>query len=227
MHVLLIATPSTRARTRARGTTKRTRRTAPEALLLGADSGSRAAGVLELQQTYGNRAVSLLMRTYDGNGNGNAPSISLHGQTTPSYDGGTSKILNPQVKRAKGCDCPVEEPCLTGTGTLQVTYKVDVTIVMPGVPGGLTACQERRVRAFLRDVLGPHEQDHARRLRSYDGTTRRPLTVKACGRQQLDTDVQSKIQQMHDDEHNQRATDADAKSAAIDPFQRKIDLNCK
>ena len=116
---------------------------------------------------------------------------------------------------------------MTGTGTLQVTYKVDVTIVMPGVPGGLTACQERRVQAFLRDVLRPHEQDHARRLRSYDGTTRRPFTVKACGRQQLDTDVLSKVQQMHDDEHNQRSTDADAKSAAIDPFKRKIDLDCK
>jgi len=225
MHALRSATQRTRARTRATGATKRPRRAAPAALLLGGDSGSRAAGFLDLQQTYGNRAVSLLMRTYDGNGN--APSISLHGQTTPSYDGGISKILNPQVKRAKGCDCPVEDPCMTGTGTLQVTYKVDVTIVMPGVPGGLTACQERRVRAFLRDVLGPHEQDHARRLRSYDGTTRRPFTVKACGRQQLDIDVSSTVQQMHDDEHNQRATDADAKSAAIDPFQRKIDLDCK
>ena len=225
MHALRSAAPRMRARNRGSGTTKRKRRTAPAELLLGGDSGSRTAGFLDLQQTYGNRAVSLLMRAYDGNGN--APSISLHGQTTPSYDGGTSKILNPQVKRAKGCDCPVEEPCMTGTGTLQVTYKVDVTIVMPGVPGGLTDCQERRVRAFLRDVLGPHEQDHARRLRSYDGTTRRPFTVKACGRQQLDTDVLSKVQQMHDDEHNQRATDADAKSAAIDPFQRKIDLDCK
>ncbi len=217
MHALRSAAPRTRARTRGSGTTKRKRQTAPAELLLGGDGGSRAAGFLDLQQTYGNRAVSLLMRTFDGNGN--APSISLHGQTTPSYDGGISKILNPQVKRAKGF--------MTGTGTLQVTYKVDVTIVMPGVPGGLTACQERRVRAFLSNVLGPHEQDHARRLRSYDGTTRRPFTVKARGRQQLDTDVQSKIQQMHDDEHNQRATDADAKSAAIDPFQKKIDLNCK
>jgi len=225
MHALRSAAPRMRARTRGSGTTKRKRRTAPAELLLGGDSGSRTAGFLDLQQTYGNRAVSLLMRTYDGNGNG--PNISLHGQTTPSYDGGTSKILNPQVKRARGCDCPVEEPCMTGTGTLQVTYKVDVTIVMPGVPGGLTACQERRVRTFLTDVLGPHEQDHARRLRSYDGTTRRPFTVTACGRQQLDTDVQGKVQQMHDDEHNQRATDADAKSAAIDPFQRKIDLDCK
>jgi len=224
MHAFRSAAPRTRARGRGSGTTKGKRRTAPAELLLGGDGGSRAAGFLDLQQTYGNRAVSLLMKTYDGNGN--APNISLHGQTTPSYDGGTSKILNPQVKRAKGCDCAVEDPCMTGTGTLQGTYKVDVTIVMPGVPGGLTACQERRVRAFLRDVLGPHEQDHARRLRSYDGTTRRPFTIKACGRQQLDMDVLSKVQQMHDDEHNQRATDADTKSAAIDPFNKKIDLKC-
>jgi hypothetical protein len=94
------------------------------------------------------------------------------------------------------------------------------------VPGGLTACQERRVRTFLRDVLGPHEQDHARRLRSYDGTTRRPFKVTACGREALDTDVQCKIQQMHTDEHDQRSDAADKKSAAIDPFERKIDLNC-
>ena len=108
MHALRRAAPSTRARTRGTGTTRRARRTAPAALLLRGDGGSRVAGVLRLQQTYGNRAVSQLMRTYDGNGN--APSISLHGQTTPSYDGGTSKILNPQVKRAKGCDCPSRSP---------------------------------------------------------------------------------------------------------------------
>jgi hypothetical protein len=223
MHAQRTATPGRRTATRA-AATRRPRRGTPADALLAGDAGSRAAGVLELQQLSGNRAVSQLMRTYDGNGN--APSITLHGQTTPVYDGGTSKILNAQVKRSKGCDCPDEDPCLTGSGTLQVTYKVDVTIVMPGMPGGLTACQERRVRAFLRDVLGPHEQQHARLLRSYDGTTRRPFSVKACGRQQLDTDVQSKIQQMHDDEHNQRSADADAKSAAIDPFDKKIDLKC-
>ena len=43
---------------------------------------------------------------------------------------------------------------MTGTGTLQVTYKVDVTIVMPGVPGGLTACQERRVKRFSATYWG-------------------------------------------------------------------------
>ena len=115
---------------------------------------------------------------------------------------------------------------MTATGTLRVTYHVDVTVVMPDVPGGLTDCQQQRVRAFLRDVLGPHEQDHARRLRTYDGTTNRPFRVSACGNQALTDDVNSKLQQMHDDEAAQRATDADASSASIDPFERDIDLDC-
>lgn len=188
------------------------------------DRGSRTAGVLDLQRQYGNRAVSLLMSVHDGAGN--TPSIRLHGQTSGTYDGGGSKVLNRKVKRSKDCDCPDESPCLTATGTLQVAYHVDVTMVMPGVPGGLNACQERRVRTFLRDVLGPHEQDHARRLRTYNGTTNRPFSVTACGQQTLADDVNSKLQQMHDDESKQRASDADALSAAIDPFERDIDLDC-
>jgi hypothetical protein len=188
------------------------------------DSGSRAAGLLDLQRLSGNRAVSVLMSVLDGNGN--TPSIRLHGQTSGTYDGGTSSVLNRRVRRARDCDCPDESPCLTATGTLRVSYHVDVTIVMPEVPGGLTPCQERRVRDFLRHVLGPHEREHARRLRTYDGTTDRPFTVTACGQQALTDDVNSTLQQMHDDEANQRATDADASSASIDPFERDIDLDC-
>jgi hypothetical protein len=107
-----------------------------------------------------------------------------------------------------------------------VTYHVDVSIVMPEVPGGLTACQERRVRDFLRHVLAPHEREHARRLRTYDGTTDRPFSVTACGQQALTDDVNTRLQQLHDDEATQRATDADASSASIDPFERDIDLDC-
>jgi len=97
-----------------------------------------------------------------------------------------------------------------------------VTISMPDVPGGLTACQERRVRAFLRDVLRPHENDHARRLRTYDGTTRRAFDLTGCGQ----AAVQEKLQEMHDTEAADRAAKADAKSAEIDPFIREIDLDC-
>ena len=222
MHAL--RSPVTQRRAARTALANRRQRAAPGGVLLAGDSGSRAAAALDLQQLSGNRAVSLLVSLH--NGGGNIPSIRLHGETTGHYDGGSSEVLNQRVRRKKGCDCPDEDPCLTATGTLRVTYSVDVDITMPGVPGGLTTCQQRRVRDFLRNVLGPHEQDHARRLRTYNGTTNRRFEVTACGQQALNADVGSTLQQMHDDEASQRATDADASSASIDPFERDIDLDC-
>jgi hypothetical protein len=94
------------------------------------------------------------------------------------------------------------------------------------MPGGLSECQQGRVRAFLRDVLGPHEQEHARRLRTYNGTTRRTYSITGCGRAGLESAMSSQLQQMHDDEAAARATASDQLSAAIDPFNRPIDLDC-
>jgi len=183
------------------------------------DAGSRYAQLMELQQTVGNRAVSVTLM-------GGPANVNLHGETSGSYDGGTSVVSKPKVARSKGCDCPDEDPCLRAKGTIAVTYHVDVTIQMPPVPDGLSECQQRRVRAFLRDVLGPHEQEHARRLRTYNGTTRRPYSITGCGRAGLDSEMSSKLQQMHDDEAATRAEAADKLSAAIDPFKRPIDLDC-
>jgi hypothetical protein len=223
MHARRTAALATR-RGSSRAAAPSARRTSPAEALIVRDAGSRAASLLDLQRLSGNRAVALLMTVHDGGGN--TPSIRLHGQTSGTYDGGSSSVLNRKVARTKGCDCPDESPCLTATGTLRVTYHVDVTIVMPDMPGGLTDCQQRRVRTFLRDVLGPHEQDHARRLRTYNGATNRPFRVTACGNETLTDDVNTTLQQMHDDEAAQRATDADASSASIDPFERDIDLDC-
>jgi hypothetical protein len=223
VHAILPVAPTRRGAAKGSAGKKRRRTPRGDAVVVG-DAAARSTELLSLQQLAGNRAVSLLMSVHDANGN--APTIRLHGQTSGTYDGGTSQVLNQRVRREKDCDCPAESTCLTATGNLRVTYHVDVHIVMPGMPGGLNACQQRRVRDFLRNVLGPHEQEHARRLRTYDGTTNRPFKVTACGRQALDADVSSTLQQMHDDEANQRATDADAKSAAIDPFERDIDLDC-
>jgi hypothetical protein len=93
---------------------------------------------------------------------------------------------------------------------------------MPDLPAGLTACQRGRVRAFLRDVLGPHERDHARRFHSYDGVIRHPVDFTGCGR----TALQAYLQGIHDAEEAQRQSDANALSAAIDPFDREVDLDC-
>ncbi|MEU0094969.1 hypothetical protein [Kribbella sp. NPDC006257] len=191
-----------------------------------AGTAARAAGggtpyerVIALQQTAGNRAVSIALR-------GGPVNVSLHGETKGNYDGGTSVVSKPKIVRAKGCDCPDEDPCLRATGTIAVTYHVDVDIRMPSVPDGLNECQEQRVRAFLRDVLGPHEQDHARRLRTYNGTTRRAYSITGCGKTGLEAELSTKLQEMHDTEAADRASKADDNSAAIDPFTRTIDLDC-
>ncbi len=178
--------------------------------------------MLALQQTAGNRAVARLLE-----GGGSGASVSLHGRTHGEYDGGSSTVLGAKVSRARGCECDADDgPCLRATGTLKVSYHVDVVIEMPEVPGGLSRCQEDRVRTFLRTVLGPHEQEHARRLRSYNGTTTRPFSAVGCGKDAVTAAAQDKAQEMHDTEAAQRASDADAHSLAIDPFRRTIDLDC-
>ena len=183
-------------------------RTAPTAHLL-----------TTLQRSIGNTATERLMRT-SAHGGG---SVSLHGETTADFDGGTSRWAPRSIRRAKDCtDCPEDNPCLHAVGTFTVRYHANVTIHMPDMPGGLTPCQQRRVRAFLHDVLGPHEREHARRFHTYDGTKAHPIDFTGCGMQEL----QAHLQQIHDDEDTQRQADANALSAAIDPFNRPVDLNC-
>ena len=150
--------------------------------------------------------------------------MSLHGDTTAEYDGGTSKWTPKSVKRAKTCtECPDDDPCVRAVGTFTVTYHTEVTIRMPDVPDGLTECQQQRVRTFLRDVLGPHEREHARRFRTYNGTTTHPIDFTGCGTSAL----QEHLQEIHDNEEAKRHADAEALSAAIDPFNRPIDLDCE
>jgi hypothetical protein len=194
-------------------------RKAPGTPVRAATVGSQYEWVLALQQTVGNRAVSIALR-------GGPVSVNLHGETSGSYDGGTSVVSKPKIVRAKGCDCSDEDPCLRATGRIAVTYHVDVTIRMPDMPEGLSECQQRRVRSFLRNVLGPHEQEHARRLRTYNGITNRQYSITGCGRAGLESEMSTKLQDMHNDEATARADAADKLSAAIDPFVRPIDLDC-
>jgi hypothetical protein len=179
-----------------------------------------------LQRTAGNAAVRQVLTTTTGQSRRTTlpgGTISLHGDTTADFDGGRSHWAPKSVRRAKACtDCPEDNPCIHAVGTFSIRYHANVTIRMPDMPGGLTPCQQRRVRAFLRDVLGPHEQEHARRFHTYDGTQVHAIDFTGCGRDAL----QAHLQQIHDSEESQRQSAADALSAAIDPFNRPIDLDC-
>lgn len=194
-------------------------RQAPQAVVQAGGGGSQYGRIVELQQTVGNRAVSIALR-------GGAANVNLHGETTGAYDGGESTVSPPKVTRAKGCDCSDEEPCLRATGTISVKYKVDVTIRMPDMPEGLSECQQGRVASFLRNVLTPHEQEHARRFRTYNGTTNRNYSITGCGRAGLKSELESQLEKMHGDEATARADATNKYSAAIDPFNKRVDLDC-
>jgi len=180
-----------------------------------------------LQRTVGNAAATQMLTEPRRSApvvHAGGPSVSLHGDTTAEYDGGTSKWTPKSVKRAKTCtECPDDDPCVRAVGTFTVTYHTEVTIRMPDVPDGLTECRQQRVRTFLRDVLGPHEREHARRFRTYNGTTTHPIDFTGCGTSAL----QEHLQEIHDNEEAKRHADAEALSAAIDPFNRPIDLDCE
>jgi hypothetical protein len=153
---------------------------------------------------------------------GGCDGLSLHGQTNATFNGGHWSVAGQRVATSSSCgECPPGARCLHLTGTLVTSYSTSVTIHMPGVPGGLTQCEAARVRAFLRDVLAPHERDHERRFRTYDGQTRNPLDLTGCGM----ADLTSQIQAIQAAEDSQRQAAANALSAAIDPFVRAIDCS--
>lgn len=197
-------------------------------LLHNASPAVRAGVLRALQRSAGNAAVTGLVATTGrpstGVGHGGPTNLVLHGDTTANYDGGTSHWTPRSMRRAANCtDCPDDNPCLHAVGTFSVTYKADVDIRMPDMPDGLTPCQQRRVRAFLRDVLGPHEREHARRMHTYNGTTRHPVDFTGCGTEALN----EHLQKIHDDEEQQRHDSAEKLSQAIDPFTRPVDLDCR
>lgn len=192
---------------------------------------SPAAAILSLQRTVGNAAVHHALgigliepiTVYGNSSTVSSPGgvFSVHGKTDATFDGGTGKMVNQKASPSKTCtDCP-EGQCMHVTGTLQVTYHVDVTVTMPDVPDGLNACEEAKVRQFINTTLRDHENDHVRRFKTYNGTKNIPVNITACGQD----DATSQVQAMHDADEQKRQSDAQALSDAIDPFTKSIDLS--
>jgi hypothetical protein len=207
-------------------------------VLLRGGTGMRAGQVVALQRAVGNRQVAQLLAnlTAAPESPRRSPDVAvgygamsgLHGRTEGTFDGGKKAIADLKTAPATGCDCPPRQACLTATATLVVTYKVAVTISMPPMPGGLTACKQKRVAAFLAGVLRPHEQEHKRRFETYNGVTRRPVEARGCGRSGVKTEIDNEAEKMHDQESTSREDAARKLSDAIDPFFRVVDFEgCK
>jgi hypothetical protein len=207
-------------------------------LLLRADALTRATYLATLQRSVGNRqvvqlldALAILKRTppsAPGVAAGHGGGGGFHGRTEGEFDRGKKKLQDVKVSRATGCNCPADQPCMNATATMLVTYKVKVKINMPSIPGGLSTCKRQRVAAFFKNELRPHEEEHKRRFESYNGTTRRAISAKGCGRGAAKSALEDEADRLHGEEAADRESAAKQKSAAIDPFFRVVDYEgCK
>ena len=151
-------------------------------------------------------------------------SLRLEGRTDADFDGGAFETKNVRVRRATTCENCLEGECSHVTGTLVANYHVNTTVTLPSVADipDLSRCQQQRVRNAINTVLAPHEQEHVRAFRTYNGATRRPFDLTLC-RSEFD----SAIQQMFDAEESARRSAAQAASDALDPFHFDVDLDCE
>jgi hypothetical protein len=151
-----------------------------------------------------------------------AYSLTLRGRTDATFSS-SFRTRNVRTSAATGCDCADSE-CVHVTGTLESTFRVTTTVTLPGVSDfpDLTPCQRERVRDGITNVLAPHEQQHVAAFRTYNGTVATPFDLTIC-RSELD----ARIQDLHDSIDGPRQSAARAASDALDPFQFDVDLDCQ
>jgi hypothetical protein len=153
-----------------------------------------------------------------------AYSVTLQGRTDATFSN-SFRTRNVRTRRAEGtCENCTGDDCVRVTGRLQSTFRVTTTVTLPSVNDfpDLTACQRRRVQSGITNVLAPHEQQHVRAFRTYNGVVTTPFDLTICR-----SDFDSRIQELHDSVESARRASAQAASDALDPFQFDVDLDCE
>jgi hypothetical protein len=152
-----------------------------------------------------------------------AHSMTLQGLTEADFSNSfaTRRV---RTRRASDCEGCAESDCVRVTGTLVSTFRVTTRVTLPSVSDfpDLTACQRRRVRNGITNVLAPHEQQHVVAFRTYNGTVRTPFDFTLCR-----DDFDGRVQELHDSVESARRASAQAASDALDPFFFEVDLDCE
>lgn len=147
-------------------------------------------------------------------------SLQLQGRTNAHF---RSSFSAPTMTTTPGTDCTcAAASCVHVTGTMTSTFTMTTDVSLPPVPSGLSACQQKTVRAAISTCLAPHEQRHVAAFNAYRGTVQTPFDFTSCR-----ADVQSTLQGMHNAIEGPRHDAVQASSDALDPFQVDIDLDCQ
>jgi len=149
--------------------------------------------------------------------------LSLQGRTDANFRN-RFKTVDVRATLGTGCTGCTGRSCVNATGTLESTYTVTTEVTLPRVSDfpDLTPCQQKRVRTAIDTDLAPHEQQHVRAYNTYTGTTRQPFSRTLC-RNKMD----SAMRTMHKTAEASRRAAAKAASAALDPFNVEVDLDCE
>ena len=150
-------------------------------------------------------------------------SVHLEGATLPNFKA-TAKLLNRKATTSKDCGGCAPPECVHVTGTLQFTYSVGTTVTLPKVSDfpGLTPCEKKKVQDAISNILAPHEQEHVKAFKTYDGSTKQTFDQTLCK-----SEVNGAMAGLLTAEQGPRQAAAQAASDALDPFNFDFDLDCE
>jgi hypothetical protein len=153
-----------------------------------------------------------------------ANSVRLAGRTDADFNGGSFRTVGGRTRPATGCESCGTEDCQRATGRLVIAFRVRTTVTLPTPDPGLTPCQLARVRNAINTVLAPHERQHVRAFKTYEGTVTRRFDLTMCR-----ADFDAAIRSMVEDIETPRRAAAQAASDALDqpPFHFDVDIDCK
>jgi hypothetical protein len=150
-----------------------------------------------------------------------ARSLRLQGLTRARFSN-SFRTLDVVTEPGEGCSGCRGRGCVHVTGTLESTFNVSTTVTLPRMPRNLTPCQRTRVQDAINNVLAPHEQQHVDAFNTYNGTTSTPFDMTICR-----SAFNARIRAMHRAAERARRAAAKALSAALDPFNFDVDLDCE
>jgi len=148
--------------------------------------------------------------------------------------GVTSAIYNPPSMTTSNevptpsADAKPDEDKVDVTATVTAVFKVTTNISMPSAPGGLSACQTKRVQDALKQ-LKAHEDQHVAAMKQYDGTFTTTVTVKGVTKAGAPAALIAVAKPAVDAEGATRKKTAQDASDALDqpPFIINVDLDCE
>ncbi len=158
---------------------------------------------------------------------GDVSPVQLRGRTNADFSNNRWALVNERGVQGAGCEGCTGGHCVQYSATVRSTFQVATTVALPNIAdySSYTTCQQQRIREAITNVLAPHEQEHVRAFRSYNGTVNTPISMTGC-RSALEGMVASRAEAIHLGVEAPRRASAQAASDALDPFVVNVDLNC-